>query len=66
MDATSVGHLSEARDLAPKVVAGESTRACNFACVHCRAEAQRLPGLKQLTTHEALNLVNQIAEFCKP
>ena len=52
--------------LAPNVIAWESTRACNFACVHCRAQAQRLPDPNQLTTQEALNLMDQIAEFCRP
>ena len=66
MDAASRSHLSEEQDLAPKVIAWESTRACNFSCVHCRAKAQRLPDPKQLTTQEALVLMNQIAEFCKP
>ena len=57
---------SQAPEAAPRVVAWESTRACNFACVHCRAQAQREPDSKQLTTQEALNLIEQIAEFCKP
>ena len=57
---------SETQPVAPRVVAWESTRACNFACVHCRAEAQKSPDPRQLTTKEALGLVNQIAEFCKP
>jgi radical SAM protein with 4Fe4S-binding SPASM domain len=52
--------------LAPRVIAWESTRACNFACIHCRAQAQKLPEPNQLTTQEALNLVDQIASFCKP
>jgi len=52
--------------LAPNVIAWESTRACNFACVHCRAQAQKLPDPNQLTTHEALSLVDQITDLCKP
>jgi MoaA/NifB/PqqE/SkfB family radical SAM enzyme len=53
-------------ELAPRVVAWESTRACNFACVHCRAKAQKDADPNQLTTQEALHLVDQIVEFCKP
>lgn len=53
-------------ELAPRVIAWESTRACNFACVHCRAKAQKKADPKQLTTQEALSLVDQIAVFCKP
>ena len=56
----------ETSALAPNVIAWESTRACNFACVHCRAQAQKLPDPNQLTTQEALNLVDQIADLCKP
>ncbi len=52
--------------LSPNVIAWESTRACKFACVHCRAQAQKLPDPNQLTTQEALNLVDQIADLCKP
>ena len=53
-------------EVAPRVVAWESTRACNFACGHCRAEAQKEPDPNQLTTTEALKLVDQIAQLCKP
>jgi heme b synthase len=52
--------------LAPNVIAWESTRACDFACVHCRAKAQKLPDPNQLTTQEALALMDQIADLCKP
>ncbi len=66
MNATVKPHCSPPKEVAPRVVAWESTRACNFACVHCRAQAQKDPDPKQLTTQEALNLVDQIADFCKP
>ena len=66
MNATEKTHLTETQEVAPRVIAWESTRACNFACVHCRAEAQKEPDPKQLTTQEALNLIDQIAELCKP
>lgn len=52
--------------LAPRVIAWESTRACNYACVHCRAQAQKQADPNQLTTQEALNLMDEIAEICKP
>ncbi len=66
MSTQSKQHLLQTQELAPKVVAWESTRACNSACVHCRAEAQKQPDPNQLTTQEAFNLVDQIADFCKP
>ncbi len=50
----------------PRVIAWESTRACRFACVHCRADAQTQPDPSQLTTQEAYRLVDQISEFSKP
>jgi len=53
-------------NIAPKVVAWESTRACNYACSHCRATAQKQPDPNQLTTQEALHMVDQIAAICKP
>lgn len=52
--------------LAPRVVAWESTRACNYACQHCRAQAQKQADPNQLTTQEAKVMVDQIAVFCKP
>lgn len=58
--------ISKKQEVAPRVIAWESTRACRFACLHCRAKAQRTPDPKQLTTKEALDLVDQIAEFSKP
>lgn len=56
----------ETAELTPRVVVWESTRACNFACAHCRATAQKQPDPKQLTTQEAFDMVDQIAAFCKP
>jgi radical SAM protein with 4Fe4S-binding SPASM domain len=53
-------------ELAPRVIAWESTRACKFACVHCRARAQQQPDPNQLSTQEALHMVDDIAEVCKP
>jgi radical SAM protein with 4Fe4S-binding SPASM domain len=53
-------------NIAPRVVAWESTRACNYACSHCRATAQKQPDPNQLTTREALHMIDQIATLCKP
>jgi heme b synthase len=66
MTAPPILHQPEPSTLAPRVIAWESTRACNFACVHCRATAQKHPDPNQLTTQEAFQLVDQIASFCKP
>ncbi len=42
------------------------TRACAFACRHCRAEAQPRRQPEELTTEEAFRLVDQIKEFGDP
>ncbi|NQS92393.1 MAG: TIGR04053 family radical SAM/SPASM domain-containing protein [Chloroflexi bacterium] len=51
---------------APFTIAWEVTRACAFACVHCRADAipQRDPN--ELTTKEAFNLIDRLTEFGSP
>ncbi|MEW6266176.1 MAG: heme b synthase [Thermodesulfobacteriota bacterium] len=42
-------------------MAWELTRACNLACVHCRAAAIERPDPGQLTTAEGFRLIDQIA-----
>jgi heme b synthase len=66
MNPANQAPLSKTQEPTPRVIAWEATRACNFACVHCRAEAQKLPDPNQLTTEESLDLVDQIADFCEP
>jgi radical SAM protein len=53
-------------DQAPFTIAWEVTRACAFACVHCRADAipQRNP--QELTTKEGYRLIDRLAEFGSP
>ena len=51
---------------APRLVAWETTRACDLACVHCRAVAQPRPDPRQLSTQEAFRLVDDIAGFQEP
>ncbi|MCE4612863.1 MAG: TIGR04053 family radical SAM/SPASM domain-containing protein [Desulfurococcales archaeon] len=50
----------------PLLVFWETTKACLLKCLHCRAEAitEPLPG--ELTTEEALGLIDQVAGFGKP
>ncbi|HEU0115676.1 MAG TPA: radical SAM protein, partial [Thermomicrobiales bacterium] len=50
----------------PFVLAWELTRACNLACVHCRAEAQLRRHAGELTTAEAKALIDDIARFDEP
>ena len=51
---------------APRLVAWEVTRACDLACVHCRAVAQPHADPRQLSTDEAYRLVDDIAAFQEP
>ena len=53
-------------DLAPFTIAWEVTRACAFACKHCRADAQHKPDPQELTTSEALDLIDRLADFGSP
>jgi AdoMet-dependent heme synthase len=50
----------------PRVVAWESTVACNLACVHCRAEAQTEPAQDEMNTAEVRGLIDDIASFATP
>jgi AdoMet-dependent heme synthase len=53
-------------DRAPFLAIWETTQACDLACKHCRASAQPLAHPNQLTTAEATNLIDQIAEMQVP
>jgi len=50
-------------NLAPFTIAWEVTRACAYACVHCRAAAMHVPDPNELKTDEALRLIDRIAAF---
>ncbi len=53
-------------DLSPFTIAWEITRACAYACVHCRADAQHGRDPAELSTAEAKALVDRIAAFGSP
>lgn len=50
-------------DLAPFTIAWEITRACAYACVHCRADAIPQSHPDELTTEEGFALIDRLAEF---
>lgn len=50
-------------NMAPFTIAWEVTRACAYACVHCRADAMHVPDPNQLTTEESMQLIDRIASF---
>lgn len=53
-------------DQAPFTIAWEVTRACAYACVHCRADAQHQRDPNELTTKEAYQLIDRLADFGHP
>lgn len=50
-------------DWAPFTIAWEVTRACAYACAHCRAEAQPKRDPRELDTDEAKALIDDLAGF---
>jgi len=53
-------------NLAPFTIAWEVTRACAFACVHCRADAQHTRDPRELDTEEARRLIDRLVDFGSP
>ncbi len=53
-------------DQAPFAIAWEVTRACAFACVHCRADAIPQKDPLELNTDEGFRLIDKLAEFGSP
>ncbi len=51
---------------APRMIYWEMTRACDLACRHCRAEAIPHRDPEELTTAEALDLLDEIRRFGDP
>ena len=52
--------------LSPMVVIWEVTRACDLACVHCRAAAIPEREQGELTAQEGLRLIKEIRRFGRP
>ena len=50
-------------NVSPFVVIWEMTRACDLACVHCRAAAQPRRSQFELSTEHGYRLIDQIAEL---
>lgn len=53
-------------NLAPFTIAWEVTRACAFACKHCRANAQHKRDPNELTTQEGYRVIDRLAKFGSP
>jgi heme b synthase len=50
----------------PRLVALETTRACNLDCIHCRVAAGKIDPSEELKTDEVLGLFDRIAERTRP
>src|ERR1039458_8354802 len=50
----------------PYIAIWEVTRACDLACVHCRASAESKRYPDELDKGQALDLIGQIAEWKVP
>ena len=60
-------HMTQADfSQAPFTIAWEVTRACAYACVHCRADAMHTPDPRELSTVEAFKLIDRLADFGRP
>ena len=44
----------------------ETTLACDLECRHCRASAQKNPAPDELTTAQAMRLIDHVASFPRP
>ncbi|HKH78640.1 MAG TPA: TIGR04053 family radical SAM/SPASM domain-containing protein [Solirubrobacteraceae bacterium] len=50
-------------DESPYTIAWEVTRACAYACAHCRADAQHKRDPRELDTAEGMRLIDMLAGF---
>lgn len=66
MSKRTVRSVRPDRTAKPFLVIWEATRACALACLHCRAEANPCRDPRELDTHEAKDLMRQVAGFGKP
>ncbi|HUY23339.1 MAG TPA: TIGR04053 family radical SAM/SPASM domain-containing protein [Acidimicrobiales bacterium] len=53
-------------DRVPRLVFWETTKACPLACVHCRATAQCHPAPDELSTEEAMAVIDELAAAPRP
>ena len=59
MDATDI-------KIKPRLIFWEVTKGCNLRCIHCRATATELSSPTDLPSVKALNLIEQISQYCSP
>lgn len=61
-----MGHPQVDFSKQPFLTIWETTRACDLACVHCRAEAEPDPDPNELSHEEALKLIQDVGEMGTP
>ena len=66
LTAHTTAHHTRSFDDRPLLVLWETTKACELACAHCRADAQAVPGPDDLSTAEAFGLVDELAALGSP
>ncbi|MBW1721267.1 MAG: 12,18-didecarboxysiroheme deacetylase [Deltaproteobacteria bacterium] len=59
-------HLLQFSEDKKPVVVWNCTRSCNLKCIHCYAHAVERPREKELTTEQALALLDDLADFGAP
>ena len=60
------GHSHPVAENKPRLIFWEVTKGCNLRCIHCRASATELSSPRDLSTHTALGIIDQIVEVAKP
>ena len=58
--------MEERTNRSPILIFWESTKACPLSCRHCRAEAISTAPEGELSTSEALSMIEEIAKFGSP
>jgi radical SAM protein with 4Fe4S-binding SPASM domain len=62
----STGNHSAAEKFIPRLIFWEVTKGCNLRCIHCRATATELSSPSDLSTEQALGVIDQIAAMASP
>lgn len=53
-------------EFVPRLVFWELTKGCNLRCIHCRATAQELTSPLDLSTPDALKVIEQVSSYALP
>lgn len=59
-------HSAKSEEFKPRLIFWEVTKGCNLRCIHCRATATELSSPSDLSTKQALDIIDQIASVANP